>query len=392
MKKLCLLLLALLLPLCARADAARDVTWEVKLEAPSYATTGVENLRDEDENTGYAVPGTHKQYLYVTPGQDAVAAVNVEFGLAFSRFEVQAQSAGEWQTVAACENPGFAQVSLTFPPQSERFRFRFYPLDRGADLSVRELRLYSEGELAPGLLYDWQPPTEKADILFLAAHPDDELLWFGGAIPSCADAARSVQVAYLTCGSAQRRLELLNGLRCCGVRNYPDIGRLKDMTGTRAQVLDTWGRQTALNRLVRLLRRYQPEVVVTHGVKGEYGHIQHMLCSQLLTEAVPLAADPSYLKKEGPVWQVKKVYLHGGEEPTTFMNWDAPLPSLNGITGMEAAQRAFLMHRSQNHEKFSVAQPGDRNDSTLYTLTITTVGPDVLGGDFFENIPADCLQ
>ena len=46
------------------------------------------------------------------------------------------------------------------------------------------------------------------------AHPDDELLWFGGALPTYAgERGMAVQVMYMACNSYLRRLELA-GKRC----------------------------------------------------------------------------------------------------------------------------------------------------------------------------------
>ena len=70
---------------------------------------------------------------------------------------------------------------------------------------------------------------EKADLLFLIAHPDDELLFTGGAIPTYAvEKGKQVAVAYLTPSNTTRRSEALNGLWAMGVRNYPIFGEFSD--------------------------------------------------------------------------------------------------------------------------------------------------------------------
>ena len=68
-----------------------------------------------------------------------------------------------------------------------------------------------------GLVQQWQAPLEKADLLALAAHPDDEILFLGGTIPYYAgEMGKAVQVAYLVPTMPYRRLELLDGLWLCG--------------------------------------------------------------------------------------------------------------------------------------------------------------------------------
>ena len=147
---------------------------------------------------------------------------------------------------------------------------------------------------------------------------------------------------------------------------------------------------------MRLLRRYQPEAVVTHDLKGEYGHTQHIVCSETVLEAASRAADASYdpdSARQYGVWQVKKVYRHLGDAPTTLMDWSQPLSFFNGRTGLEVAAEAFQLHVTQTWSgKFAVAAPGDSYDSTVYTLAYSTVGEDARGGDFLENIPLESLS
>jgi LmbE family N-acetylglucosaminyl deacetylase len=61
--------------------------------------------------------------------------------------------------------------------------------------------------------------------------------------------------------------------------------------------------------IVRLVRRVQPQVVVTFGPDGGYGHPDHIAISQFTTAAVLCAADPSYtrLQSDGPC-RVSKLY------------------------------------------------------------------------------------
>ena len=69
-----------------------------------------------------------------------------------------------------------------------------------------------------------------SNVLVIAAHPDDELLFFGGTIPdSGVERGLSVVVAYMSYSNTTRKSELLNGLWSMGVRNYPVIGNFHDL-------------------------------------------------------------------------------------------------------------------------------------------------------------------
>ena len=47
---------------------------------------------------------------------------------------------------------------------------------------LTDLYAFSEGAL-PDWVQLWQPPCERADLMVMPAHADDEFLWFGGAMP-----------------------------------------------------------------------------------------------------------------------------------------------------------------------------------------------------------------
>ena len=386
MKKwLCILLL--LLPLTAWAEPARDVTAEVEI-AVAGRDTDLPLLWDGKWASGITAPGNMDQYVWITPGREPVAAVYIEFGRHTSAVQAEAFDGYAWRALAPWTDASMGQVLLRLPAQSGMFRLHFRPQKDGDMLYLRELHAFTAGELEDAPVRDWLPPAEKADILFVVAHPDDELLWFAGAIPSCVNAGRTVQVVYLTCNHVERRQELLCGLWHCGVRHYPHINQWEDTKDTYLDALWRWGqREKAVGALADILRRYRPEVVVTHGVKGESGHIQHILCSELVQEAVKAAAEPSEL----PAWQVRKLYLHGGDEPTLRMDWSIPLANLGGKDGLTLAREAFELHASQNHRRYHVQEPGEKNDSTLFTLVATTVGEDAVGGNLFENIPSENL-
>lgn len=385
MKKWIVLLL-LLLPLTAWADPARDVTAEVQITVAGRQD-GLRTMWDRDWKTGLAAPGDIDQYVWITPGEDPVAAVYIEYGMRTSAVALETYDGSDWRQATEWTDALTAQDLVSFPARTEAFRLHFTPAIAGSKLYIREIYVFTEGDLTDTPAHGWTTSAGKADILFVATHPDDELLWFGGAIPSCTDAGREVQVAYLTCNKLVRRQELLNGLWHCGVTRYPEINEWEDARGEPGYVLWTWGgRDNALSQMTAMLRRYQPEVVVTHGVKGESGHIQHKLCSELMQEAVRLAADPAYQTDGLSPWQVKKLYLHGGKEPTLQMDWSQPLASFGGKDGLTVAREAFDFHVSQDHVRYHVQSPGEENDSTLFTLVYSTVGEDEAGNDFFEHI------
>ena len=154
-----------------------------------------------------------------------------------------------------------------------------------------------------------------------------------------------------------------------------------------------WGRETAYKTIVRAIRRFQPDVLVTHDILGEYGHTQHIVTSDAAYQAVLLAADPGYdpdSAQQYGAWQVKKLYRHLGDAPTTRMDWQQPLAAFGGQTGLEIAAQAFKMHASQQDILWPTPPgPGEQYDSTVFTLVYSIVGPDEAGNDLLEHIEAE---
>ena len=144
-----------------------------------------------------------------------------------------------------------------------------------------------------------------------------------------------------------------------------------------------------LNFQVELLRRFKPEVVIGHDLKGEYGHGAHMLNAYALTLAVEYAADStkyiSSYEKYG-AWDTPKLYLHLYEENKILMNWDIPLERFNGLTAFEMAVQGYDCHKSQHIWSFAVRQGESQYDCRWFGLYRSLVGPDVEKNDVFENI------
>ena len=273
-------------------------------------------------------------------------------------------------------------------------------------MGFNEIFVFGQGE-TPDWVQRWQPTAEKADILFLAMHPDDDLLFMGGAIATYAvELKKQTIVAYMSYSNTTRRSEALNGLWTLGVRQYPVFLGIRDVWSDT--VKDAWkkvdGGKTALYHLVtELFRKYKPDVVVTHDLNGEYGHAQHKMTAQTAVDCYTQAADPEKdpaSAGEYGVWQVQKLYLHlyGDESNQIRFNFDLPLASLGGKTGMEIAAEAYAKHVTQQNmgqkihgvwHPFSVEEYGRKlYPATVFGLYASEVGPDRLHTDFLENLPA----
>ncbi len=299
-----------------------------------------------------------------------------------------------------------------------RFHHVFYPLDGAHRIRIQttsegksrigfnEVFVFGQGEL-PDWVQRWEPVEENADILFLAAHPDDELLFMGGAIPTyAAEMKKRVTVAYLCYSNTTRRSEALNGLWTLGVRHYPVFGEFrdvysKDVEEAYKKIKVNGGQAVAEEWLVRLIRSVKPRVIVTHDLRGEYGHGQHQMLADCAIHCFDLAADPERYPEsaaEFGTWQVQKLYIHlwGGENDQTCFDWEKPLASMGGKTGTELAEAAFELHVTQHgsgikwkgkRHRFSIrGTGGELFPNTVFGLYASKVGPDLRHDDFLENL------
>jgi len=257
--------------------------------------------------------------------------------------------------------------------------------------TVCDIYVFSGTGNTPDWVERWQPPLEKADMLLLPTHADDEHLFFGGTMPYYAgELKKKVQVAYLThhWGEWYRPHELLNGLWKVGITAYPVISEFQDKyAGSLSAAQSIYKQEDWLSYEVTLLRRFKPDVVIGHDVDGEYGHGAHILNTLVLKSAIADAADPEKFPisfEQYGIWDTPKTYLHLYKENALVMDWDKPLEAFGGRTALDMAKEGFACHGSQT-TYFKVEASGPY-DCRKFGLFRTLVGPDTGLNDFFENI------
>ncbi len=270
---------------------------------------------------------------------------------------------------------------------------------------------------SPGRAYEWEPQPDKAVLLVVSTHPDDEGIFFGGLIPYY------TQVAWLplvhicmTSGDYVRPPEVREAELCCadwtyGLRNPPLFPRFRDWpTLTLDGTWDLWadgvfdgddiaeGRAIATAYVAQQIRRFRPEVVITHDFDGETGHFNHRATALATTDAWVLAADPdAYLGGLEP-WQAKKLYTHLYDRPPTHPminelrhDWSTPYPELGGLTALEVTDLGLCCHVTQGGCYIPVYYAGLRH-CDHWGLYQSVVGSDTLDpngvarGDFLEHI------
>lgn len=380
----CLTLLLVCLCCAALAQEAQDITAQCKPTSPGHYT---DKLYDRAYTSYFSSKEQVAPYIeFTAPEQTPAEYLYICFGDMPAAWAIEEEVGGEWKTLieGSC---AYYHVLLELGGKTH---FRLVDTSgKKAKFKINEVFVFSAGEL-PDWVQRWEPTPEKADLLVLAAHPDDELIFFGGTIPTYAvERGMRVVVAYMTYSNTTRRSELLNGLWHMGVRTYPEIGSFRDSYAKNLdEAYQKWRKSDVLAYVTELLRKYRPEVVITHDVNGEYGHGAHMLCADAVQQCVQKAGDAQYLPElaaQYGVWDVKKLYLHLYGENTVTMDWNTPLLSMDGKTGLQLAQEAYTLHVTQQTTRFTVTDQGETSCAE-FGLAYSAVGEDVFCNDFFENL------
>jgi LmbE family N-acetylglucosaminyl deacetylase len=151
--------------------------------------------------------------------------------------------------------------------------------------------------------------SSRRRLAAVLAHPDDESLGVGGTLAKYAAEGVDVFLLTATRGDGGR----FYGHRC-GDERHPGplaLGNIRErelraaatVLGVREvslleyhdQHLDRADPREAVGRIATHLRRVRPDVVVTFGPEGAYGHPDHIAISQFTTAAIVAAADAAFV-------------------------------------------------------------------------------------------------
>jgi LmbE family N-acetylglucosaminyl deacetylase len=213
---------------------------------------------------------------------------------------------------------------------------------------------------------------ETARVLYVTAHPDDE----NNAVLVRLARGEGVRTALLTETRGEggqnaigpelfdalgvlRSAELAAIHRYDGVEQY--FGRAYEFgfSFSVEESYEKWGREETLGDIVRVLRAFRPDVVLTLPLEAPGGGQHHQAVARLAKEAFRVAADPARFPEQVAAglrpWQARAIYrggTGGGDDPKD------PAPSVEVATGVfdpilgatwsEVGGLARRAHRSQN--------------------------------------------
>jgi LmbE family N-acetylglucosaminyl deacetylase len=177
-------------------------------------------------------------------------------------------------------------------------------------------------------------------MMLVVAHPDDECFAFGGALALAADQGVETYVICLTDGqAATHRGDAASGVTHHELLDYHD-----------AQLEFTNIAKTA-GRLVKRMRRFQPDVVLTFGSDGALNaHPDHMVVSMVTTAAFHWSGRPNRYPDLGAPFQPSRLFTLS----SNFVLPDRQAPFLSPWTVVldirsvrDRKTEAFRQHTSQ---------------------------------------------
>ncbi len=169
-----------------------------------------------------------------------------------------------------------------------------------------------------------------ATMVCFHAHPDDESIGTGGILARLAD--EGVRTVLVTCTGGEvgeigdptlatldnlaeiRERELRTACEILGVAHlellgYRDSGMVGTPDNERPDAFARADLDVAAGRLVALIRRYRPQVLVTYDENGFYGHPDHINANRITVRAFARAGDPAaYPDQDLEPWQPAKLY------------------------------------------------------------------------------------
>ncbi|HEY7516624.1 MAG TPA: PIG-L family deacetylase, partial [Vicinamibacteria bacterium] len=130
------------------------------------------------------------------------------------------------------------------------------------------------------------------------------------------------------------------------------------------ETLDRWGHEASLGDVVRVYRRFRPDVVLTLPLEGTAG-LHHQGASHLALEAFRAAADPARFPEQLTAglwpWQPRKIYQGGvGGGGASLRGDEVVIPTaefdpLVGLSWQQLGSLARSMHRCQGMSQLLAA-------------------------------------
>lgn len=232
------------------------------------------------------------------------------------------------------------------------------------------------------ILHALESFRQMGGVLYIAAHPDDE----NTELLTYLARGRKYRTAYLSLTRGDggqnvlspdlgeklgvaRTQELLAARRLDGAQQF--FSRAIDFGFSKSyeETLNNWNKQEVLSDVVRIIRKFRPDVVVARfspSPGGTHGH--HTASTVLAVEAFKLAGDPkAFPEQKLPAWQPQRllwnISRYQADKAAGIDSFKIDVGGKDSVSNerfVEIAERSRAMHKTQGFDTFHF--PGGKED------------------------------
>lgn len=239
-------------------------------------------------------------------------------------------------------------------------------------------------------------------VLYIAAHPDDE----NTRLLAYLSKEKKVRTGYLSLtrgdggqnliGSEQSELlglirtqELLAARHMDGAEQFFTRANDFGFSKTSAESFKIWGKEQILSDVVWVIRKFQPEVIITRFPEdARAGHGHHQASAILAREAFVAAADPKRFPEQlkyVKVWQAKRIvwntFNFGGTNTTSEDQIKLDVGGYNPLLGKSYGEIAA--ESRSNHKSQGFGSASQRGSAIEY---FSPIAGETAKKDLFEGV------
>jgi mycothiol S-conjugate amidase len=237
------------------------------------------------------------------------------------------------------------------------------------------------------------PADDELRVLSVHAHPDDEAS--KGAATMARYGAEGVRTVLVTCTggeagdilnpeadtdavrsdlAAVRRRELDESVRIIGydalyLLGYRDSGMPDTEANAHPDNFANADLDEATGRLVEIVRRERPQVIVGYARDRVYAHPDHVRVHEISVLAFERAGDPEWYPDLGEPWQPLKLYYSNGFTRTRIR----ALHEWFVARGDESPLAKWVEHMDERAAQAAEAPGDDGHDEALEQVTTTRI-------------------
>lgn len=208
------------------------------------------------------------------------------------------------------------------------------------------------------------------ELLLIFAHPDDESFALGGTIAKYVELGVRITLVTATKGEAGKTAGICNPEEL-GLFREQELRRAAEVLGI-AEVIFLGYKDKAVplsspleivEKLVRIIRKIRPQVVITFGADGASGHRDHRAIHYLTKAAIQLAKENVEPEWGNPYVLPRLCYVQSGWRLS-----DEVLKGLDYIISIkpwvEKKKQAITEHRTQlfSQQKFEAMDEQKKQD------------------------------